>query len=141
MSDTTSISPDLQACLVCDDVRQENTGKFILIGTFEGLASTKFPFMAPPFCIFTRWVGGVGNFKQSVALFAPDGITKIQTTPDIPLQFNNDLATATIVSRHARITFPAPGTYWIEVKLDGDLRLRYPLAVKQVEPPQQRPQA
>ena len=77
MSDTTSISPDLQACLVCDDVRQENTGKFILIGTFEGLASTKFPFMAPPFCIFTRWVGGAGNFKQSVALFAPDGITKI----------------------------------------------------------------
>ena len=31
--------PDLQSSLLCDDVRQERTGKFILIGLFDSLGS------------------------------------------------------------------------------------------------------
>ena len=37
MSNENSMIPDLQASLLCDDVRQENNGKFMLIGIF-GLA-------------------------------------------------------------------------------------------------------
>jgi hypothetical protein len=35
--------PDLQASLLCDDVRQERNGKFILIGIFEGLVVAQLP--------------------------------------------------------------------------------------------------
>jgi hypothetical protein len=35
--------PDLQSTLLCDDVRQERTGKFILIGLFDSLGSPTVP--------------------------------------------------------------------------------------------------
>ena len=31
----THLTPDLQSSLICDDVRQERNGKFILIGLFD----------------------------------------------------------------------------------------------------------
>ena len=39
----SSLTPDLQASLLCDDVRQERNGKFILIGIFAGLIVPAFP--------------------------------------------------------------------------------------------------
>ena len=36
-------------------------------------------------------------------------------------------ATATSVEYFLNVRFERPGTYWIEILLDGDLKLRYPL--------------
>ena len=35
------------------------------------------------------------------------------------------------------VPFEQPGAYWIEVLLEGQLRLRYPLIVRHVEAPPQ----
>ena len=41
-------------------------------------------------------------------------------------------ATATSVEFFLNVKFEMTGTYWIEICLDGDLKLRYPLKVRQV---------
>ena len=35
--------PDLQMSVLCDDVRQERSGKFILIGLFDVIGMPQFP--------------------------------------------------------------------------------------------------
>ena len=39
--------PDLQSTLLCDDVRQERTGKFILIGLFDSLGIARVEISTP----------------------------------------------------------------------------------------------
>ena len=46
--------PDLQSSLLCDDVRQERSGKFILIGLFDSLGSPQFPFRHPRLFLVTH---------------------------------------------------------------------------------------
>ncbi len=77
--------PDLQSTLLCDDVRQERTGKFILIGLFDSLGSPTFPFRHPRMFLVTRWCSGEGQFEQHTKVLRPDmstivaGITQIST--------------------------------------------------------------
>jgi len=33
------------------------------------------------------------------------------------------------------VSFQEEGTYWVEILLDGDLKIRYPLRVAKVQPP------
>ena len=47
--------PDLQTSLLCDDVRQERNGKFILIGIFDGLFLTQIPGPFARVCLVNRW--------------------------------------------------------------------------------------
>ena len=37
------IKPDLQFSVVCDDVRREDNGKFMLLGIFEAINAKEFP--------------------------------------------------------------------------------------------------
>ena len=74
----TRILPDLQCALVCEDVRQEVTGNFILLGVTAFLRVPQVPIVANRLCVFTRWCAGVGNFTESVRLIAPDQTTVLQ---------------------------------------------------------------
>ena len=46
--------PDLQTSLLCDDVRQERSGKFILIGIFDGLVLNQQNPACPRICLINR---------------------------------------------------------------------------------------
>ena len=50
--------PDLQMSVLCDDVRQERSGKFILIGLFAVIGLPAFPALFPRICIVNRWCCG-----------------------------------------------------------------------------------
>ena len=52
----------------------------------------------------------------------------------------NSEANATSVEWFLNVKFNAPGVYWVEVLLNGDLRLRYPLRVAAVTPRPEPPQ-
>jgi hypothetical protein len=128
--------PDLQASLLCDDVRQEKNGKFLLIGIFDGLAVSKFPSTFLKICIVNRWCCGRGQFIQSTRIIGPDGQTPVITGKDVPIQLVSDKQAATSVEIFINLKFEQEGTYWVEVLLDGQLRMRYPLAIKRVHPPE-----
>jgi len=67
----TSIEPSLLYSVLCDDVRREENGKFILIGMFETVGAREFPAVHPSLFVVNGWVGGVGSFKQYSRILDP----------------------------------------------------------------------
>lgn len=124
--------PDLQSSVICDDVRQEMNGKFILIGLFDVITAKQFPLMFPRICVVTRWCGGEGTFQQETRLLKPDQTTVLVKGQSIPVRLQNSEATATNVEVFINTGFQQPGAYWVEILLDNDLKLRYPLRVAQL---------
>ncbi|MBI2441395.1 MAG: hypothetical protein HYV35_08500 [Lentisphaerae bacterium] len=131
--------PDLQFSLLCDDVRQEKNGKFILIGLFDVITAKQFPLAFPRMCVVSRWCGGEGTFQQVTRLLQPDQTTVLAHGQTIPVRLQNVEATATNIEVFINTQFKEPGTCWVEILLEGDLKLRYPLRIVQLEAAQ--PQA
>src|SRR5215203_3357103 len=74
----TRIIPDLQCSLLCEDIRQETSGNFILIGVLNLVRVPQLPVTAFKICVFNRWTAGVGQFTESVRLIAPDQTTVLR---------------------------------------------------------------
>lgn len=125
--------PDLQSCLLCDDIRCERNGKIMLIGIFEGLGLSADHPICHRLCIFTRWCMGEGEFVQKTKIIAPDGTTVIVEGKDSKLTLPGGKHVANIVEVFRNVRFAKGGTHWIEVTLDKDLKIRFPLFVKLVE--------
>lgn len=124
--------PDLQSSLLCDDVRQERNGKFILIGLFDVLSVPAFPAVFQRICIVNRWCCGQGEFNQRSRILKPDGNTALIEGKNVKVRLPDSEATATSVEFFLNVKFETEGTYWVEIVLEGDLKLRYPLKVKEV---------
>lgn len=126
--------PDLQSSLLCDDVRQERNGKFMLIGLFDALGVPAYPAVFQRLCVVNRWCCGEGDFKQRSRILAPGGATVVEGK-DVGVRLPDSEATATSVEFFLNVRFETEGTYWIEILLDGDMKLRYPLKAKKVTLP------
>ena len=127
--------PDLQSTLLCDDVRQERTGKFILIGLFDSLGSPTFPFRHPRMFLATRWCSGEGEFEQHTRILRPDMTSVVAEGRPIPVKLPHAEATATNVELFLNLEFHEPGTQCGEVRLDGDIKIRFPRLVGNSNPP------
>jgi len=125
--------PDLQASLLCDDVRQERNGKFILIGLFDALGVPGFPLVFQRLCVVNRWCCGEGDFRQRSRILQPDGNSVLVEGKDVVVHLPDGEATATSIELFMNVKFDAEGTYWVEILLDDDIKLRYPLKAKQVQ--------
>ncbi len=128
------ISPDLQSALICDDVRQERNGKFILIGLFDAIMVQNLPTHYPRLFLVTRWCSGEGEFQQRSRIVKPDGLTALVEGQLIPIRLPGPEATATNVEIFLNVAFQEEGTHWVEVLRDGDLAIRYPLRVGIAKP-------
>jgi hypothetical protein len=124
----TRILPDLQCSLVCEQVRQEMSGSFILIGVINVIQVPQLPVVAPQLLIFNRWVAGIGQFNQTVRLVAPDMKTVLgQNSGKLALDGPGSIAINVTVLQNVK--FEAAGAYYVEVLVDDVMKLRYPLPV------------
>ncbi|NLL83326.1 MAG: hypothetical protein GX230_03690 [Lentisphaerae bacterium] len=130
--------PDLQASLLCDDVRQERNGKFILIGIFEGLIVSQLPSTFHRICLVNRWCCGDGTFMQRSRIVAPDGKTVVCEGQQVPIKLAGQEQNATSVEVFMNMRVQTEGTHWVEVLLDQQMRMRYPLHVRKVDPQKQQ---
>lgn len=131
------ILPDLQCSLLCEDVRQEASGNFIIIGVIGLIRVPKVPITALKLCIFNRWAAGVGSFTESVRLIAPDQTTVVRKS-EVKFALRDASSHATNVSLFGQVEFKEPGTYYIEVVVDEVMKLRFPLVVA-IAPQQKQP--
>ncbi len=123
--------PILVHTILCDDVRQEMGGKFSLMGLFETISAATFPAVHPRFAIMNEWSGGRGEFTAKIRLLAPDRKTVISES-EAKLALFNETQHHRDISLRFNTTFPAPGTYWIEMLLDNEQIALVPLSVQQI---------
>ena len=121
--------PDLQMSVICDDVRQERSGKFILIGLFDVIGLPVFPALFPRLCIVNRWCCGQGVFKEKTRIVGPDNGPVLTEGQEIAVQLASPESSVTNVEFFINVKFENEGVHWVEVILDGDMKLRYPLRV------------
>jgi len=131
------ILPDLQCSLLCEDVRQESSGNFIIIGVIGLIRVPKIPITALKLCIFNRWAAGVGAFTESVRLVAPDQTTVVRKS-EVKFALRDTSSHATNVSLFGQVEFKEAGTYYVEVIVDEVMKLRFPLVVA-IAPQQNKP--
>jgi hypothetical protein len=137
----TRILPDLQCSILCEEVRQEANGNFILIGIIDFVRVPQLPVTAFKLSLFNRWTAGVGQFAESVRLIAPDQTTVLRKS-EVKFAMRDPNINATTVTVFGNVEFANPGSYFVEVLVDDVMKVRYPvnvIIVTQQQPPQQQP--
>ena len=130
----TRILPDLQCSIVCEEIRQEINGNFILIGVLGLIRVPQVPITALKLCLFNRWTAGVGTFNENVRLIGPDQTTVLRQS-QVKFALQDATQHATNVTVFGQIEFPSAGVYYIEIVVDEVMKLRFPLPLM-VAPPQ-----
>lgn len=130
---SSEILPDLQACLLCEDVRQEASGQQTLVGIIGAIPAPVMPIGFFKLCLWSRWCGGLGEFHQKSAILSPDEENPIAQS-EVTFALPSLEAHATNVHVFGGIQFQKYGIYTVEVRVDGELRLRIPLPVVPVGP-------
>jgi hypothetical protein len=131
------ILPDLQASVLCEEVRQEINGNFILIGVIGFVTVPQLPVTAFKLCLFNRWAAGLGQFTETTRLIGPDQTTVLRNST-VKFQLQDPTHNATNVTVFGQVKFEVAGTYYVEVLVDDVLKLRFPVPVRVVAPPQQQ---
>jgi hypothetical protein len=126
--------PDLQASVLCEDVRAEISGQQTLVGVVTLIPAPMLPVAFFKLCLWTRWCGGVGTFTQrSLIISAED--EQILAESKVEFTLNELESHATNVHVFGGVRFERFGIHHIEIHLDDELRLRFPLPVVQIVPP------
>ena len=131
----TDMMPDLRMSVLCDDVRQERSGKFILIGLFDLISMPAFPVIFPRICIVNRWCCGEGTYHEKTRIIGADGTTVVAESKDTPVNLTATEATVTNVQIFINLKLESEGVYWVEVLLNGDIKIRYPVRVHRISMP------
>jgi hypothetical protein len=134
----TRILPDLQCSLLCEEVRQEVTGSFFLVGVLNFIRVPQVPVVAYKLSLFNRWTAGVGHFTETARLVAPDQ-TSVLRKGEVKFNLQDTALHATNVTLFGQVEFKTAGTYYVEVLVDDVMKLRYPVPVIVAPQPSQNP--
>jgi Family of unknown function (DUF6941) len=129
----TRILPDLQASLLCDEVRQEANGNFFLVGVVNLIRVPQLPIVAGRLCVFNRWTAGLGQFTENIRLIAPDQTTVLRKA-EMKFELRDPALHSTNVMVFGQLEFKTAGNYFIEVMVDDVMKLRYPVPVIHAPP-------
>jgi hypothetical protein len=133
----TRILPDLQCSLLCEEIRQEVTGSFFLVGVINFIRVPQLPVVALKLSVFNRWTAGIGEFTETVRFILPDQVTVLRKG-EVKFGLQDAASNATNVTVFGHVEFKVAGTYFVEVLIDDVMKLRYPVPV--IVTPQQNPQ-
>jgi hypothetical protein len=126
-----NVLPDLQASILCEDVRQEVNGLQTLVGVINVLPTPALPVALLKLCLWTRWCGGLGRFRQTSRILEVEEV-QIIAESHIAFELKEFDSTVTNVNVFAGVQFQRYGLHHVEILLDNELVLRYPIPVVKV---------
>jgi hypothetical protein len=127
------IAPDLQSVILCEDVRTEVGGAQTLVGVIGAVPAPQVPVGFFKLCLWTRWCGGIGRFHQDSRLLDPDDEVVAEAGLDFHLPEIE--GSATNVHFFGGVQIKQFGVHHVEIRLDGDMRMRFPVPVVRVGAP------
>jgi hypothetical protein len=82
-------------------------------------------------CLWTRWCGGFGKFRQTSRIL---GVEEVQIIAESHIDFELKELEGSVTNVHmfAGVQFQQFGIHHVEILLDGELIIRYPLNVVRV---------
>ncbi len=128
MSDLDRMIPDLQACFACEDVRLEASGSHSIVGIINFIGAPSLPIQVIKLCIWTRWSSGVGHFEQTTRLVGPDEET-VLAAATTKFHLTHEESHTTNVNIFGGVQFTHAGAHHVEILLDDEMRLRFPIRV------------
>jgi hypothetical protein len=131
MDAVTNVPPDLQASVICEDVRQEVNGMQTLVGIINMIPARVLPVALLKLCVWTRWCGGIGRFRQTSRILGVDE-EKVLAESQIEFELKELESHVTNVNLFTAVQFQQYGLHYVEILLENELRIRYPLPVVQV---------
>lgn len=133
MSPLDRMIPDLQASFACEDIRVEASGAHTIVGIVNFIGAPALPIQVIKLCVWTRWSSGVGNFEQVTRVVAPDEET-VLASATTQFHLENENSHTTNVNVFGGLQFHEAGAHHIEILLDGELKLHYPMRVILLQP-------
>jgi hypothetical protein len=126
--ETPIVLPDLQASVLCEDVRQEVNGMQTLVGVLTVIPARALPIGLLKLCVWTRWCSGVGRFCQVSRLVGVDE-ARMLAESKIDFELKEMEGHVTNVNVFTGVQFREFGLHHVEILLDNQLILRYPVPV------------
>jgi hypothetical protein len=137
--EASAMRPDVLYLILCDriDTDPENYHRcntFGLVTTIRSVTTPAFPVVHPSLRALLVWTGctGTGELAFRIAEEA-SGRTICRVRPRLVRLVGDPAAVGGVVFRTQNCVFPAPGLYWAEVILDGQVIARQRLLVKSPE--------
>lgn len=99
---------------------------------FYELPFPEFPFKfpGPGFFIANGWSNGEGTFNQKIRIMQPDKEKVLSDSGSKAFELKNAESSFVGVNFFKDVVFEKPGLYWIQVLLNEDLVMEYPLIVR-----------
>jgi hypothetical protein len=129
--ESNNVVPDLQSSVLCEDVRQEVNGMQSLIGVINVVPARALPVGLLKLCVWTRWCGGICKFSQHSRILGVDEAQVIAES-HIDFELTELEGHVTNVNLYTGVQFQQFGVHHVEILLDGELVIRYPLPVVKV---------
>ncbi|HEY3997684.1 MAG TPA: hypothetical protein VGO93_02385 [Candidatus Xenobia bacterium] len=142
--------PALQFSIPCLEVNEEK-GPPSFNYIFYELPFPQFPFKFPDnagFFIANGWCNGLGEYKQRMRIYGPrpQGQSLLDEAPLVdtgeqPFSLKERETPFMAINFIQGMEFKAPGTYRIQVLLNDEVALEYPMVVRQAQGQGQGPGA
>ena len=141
---------DIQIATLCDFAADYN-GKLVISGTFDTLAARQLPVVHPSCSLALRFCftpEDSGRHKLSINIINEDGEPldpknmPIEPEFEVQLPAGVPFLTRNVILNLQGLQFPKGGIYSIDLGCDGELLMRLPLRIVQVQgQPQAEPVA
>ena len=130
---TNSEKLECLSIIVCDDIyRDEQSKKLVIVGTFNAIQVTDFPYCHPKMSILLTLTNGHG--QNDVSLTVEHGETG-QPLAELsgPMNFDSPLDMVDINVKLQQLVFPEPGKYWVTLHQAGEIIKQRPIMVDRIE--------
>jgi hypothetical protein len=104
-----------------------------LVGVIGAIPAPQVPIGFFKLCLWSRWCGGIGRFHQDSRLLDPDD--EVVAEAGIDFQLQEIEGSATNVHFFGGVQVKKFGVHHVEIRLDGDMRMRFPVPVVRVAQP------
>src|SRR5207247_5571498 len=125
--ETDVILPDLQSCVLCEDVRCEFNGMQTLVGVVNVIPAQALPVNCLRLCIWSRWCSGSGRFRQKSRIVGADEQLVIAQAEG-EFEMKEMEGHATNVHYFGGVQFQQFGLHHVESFLEDELRWRFTFA-------------
>jgi hypothetical protein len=132
---------DIQIAALCD-AANDYGGKLCVLGAFDSLLTAQFPALHPQCAIALRIVFEKmeeGAHKLRIALVDDDGhavMPSIELPIKVAVPADATFLSQNIIVSIQQLKFERPGTYSIDLAIDGRHEKSIPLSVRLFVPPQ-----